>query len=67
MPLRDYILKPDSEILEDINNGTVPDSVLADDEGWREICAVRGRNFSSVDADSWRELCRDRGYAKRNW
>ena len=49
------------DILEDIQNCSVPQEVLKDKDGWKRVCQVRGRNFENVKAEVWARLCTIRG------
>jgi hypothetical protein len=50
------------EILVDLLRGDVPESALVCTGCWKEICRVRGLNFSRVGEELWRETCAKRGY-----
>lgn len=53
----------EDEVLDQIVDLSFDPMALTHDCCWREICRVRGRNFSSVSASVWAELCRERGHA----
>jgi hypothetical protein len=57
-----YCDKSDREILEDIQNITIPSDALLRDCCWSRICQVRGRYFNLVDSEEWQEICTKRGY-----
>jgi hypothetical protein len=45
-----------------INEESIDDDDLVGRDTWKRICAVRGRNFNSIDAGAWTSLCARRGY-----
>jgi hypothetical protein len=57
-----YCELDDHDILNDIQNTSIPSEVLVESCSWRRICQVRGRNFYAVDDDVWSQICKERGY-----
>lgn len=57
-----YPLPKEGEILRDLLRGSLPEEALVCTGCWRQICRVRGLNFSKVSAELWREICERRGY-----
>jgi hypothetical protein len=63
MSRRDCICdQRDMEILEWIQNQTLPSEALMRSCCWRRICQVRGRHFDLVEPETWSDICRERGY-----
>ena len=56
------MLMDDDEILNAINDESIPDSDLVSAVCWKVICQVRGRKYALVDQEAWQSLCARRGY-----
>ena len=52
----------DRQILEWIQNQTLPSEALVRSCCWRRICQVRGYYPGEVGIETWIEVCRERGY-----
>ncbi len=60
-----YCNLSESEVLNDLKAGSVPEDALLNQCCWRTICRVRGLHFSSIDPETWREICQHRGYIQQ--
>lgn len=58
----EYCKKLDYEILRDIRNCEVPDSVMVSD-CWKNICKIAFRNMRRLPDGAWKALCTARGKA----
>lgn len=57
-----YCLTPESIILKQLQDGSLPEDALVKKCCWRTICKVRGKNLYFTDPEIWSEICHKRGY-----
>jgi hypothetical protein len=60
-----YCDSTEKTIVHDLKRGSIPEEALVNSCCWKEICRIRGRNFSAIDPEKWREICTERGYLLR--